>query len=345
MEKLIFSLVLVLTAGIISLITGRNKRQLNRIPEGMAILCQPPGKRYVLYAMGVLVFLFVMFFTVLFIMDGAPENARFMWGLCVAMAVLLLFVTILAGNIMARDCVYFDDEKIQIEKAFKKPKVYKWSEIRKVDGDFDNWINLYLGDGTKVLTAGLAQVNYRLFRNAVKVQCSGAVAGYYQEKDYEHPQKCILRYGPENFLLAGLGIVIFLLYVAILATGNVVDLRDIFLESDSSKWFSIWFAPVCGVASFVALFILVNTSVRYSRESMVLKYPLRRKHEICWRNIKKAELTMLRKEGKAHWKELRVYTEERMYKINLGVLTYGKDDFMTELFKMIKRYDIPCTAK
>ena len=61
MEKLIFSLVLVLTAGIISLITGRNKRQLNRIPEGMAILCQPPGKRYVLYAMGVLVFLFVMF--------------------------------------------------------------------------------------------------------------------------------------------------------------------------------------------------------------------------------------------------------------------------------------------
>ena len=134
------------------------------------------------------------------------------------MAVLLLFVTILAGNIMARDCVYFDDEKIQIEKAFKKPKVYKWSEIRKVDGDFDNWINLYLGDGTKVLTAGLAQVNYRLFRNAVKVQCSGAVAGYYQEKAYEHPQKCILRYGPENFLLAGLGIVIFLLYVAILAT-------------------------------------------------------------------------------------------------------------------------------
>ena len=39
----------------------------------MAILCQPPGKRYVLYAMGVLVFLFVMFFTVLFIMNGAPE--------------------------------------------------------------------------------------------------------------------------------------------------------------------------------------------------------------------------------------------------------------------------------
>ena len=54
---------------------------------------------------------------------------------------------------------------------------------------------------------------------------------------------------------------------------------------------------------------------------------------------------MLMKEGKAHWKELRVYTEERMYKINLGVLTYGKDDFMTELFKMIKKYDIPCTAK
>ena len=42
---------------------------------------------------------------------------------------------------------------------------------------------------------------------------------------------------------------------------------------------------------------------------------------------------MLRKEGKATLERTAVYTEERMYKINLGVLTYGKDDFMTELFK------------
>ena len=58
MEKLLFTLILVLTVGIIYLITGRNRRQINKIPEGMAILCQPPGKRYVVYALGVLAVVF-----------------------------------------------------------------------------------------------------------------------------------------------------------------------------------------------------------------------------------------------------------------------------------------------
>ena len=60
MEKLIFSLVLLLTTKIIYLITGRNRRQIARIPKGMAILCQPPGQRYVAYAVGVFQLLFVV---------------------------------------------------------------------------------------------------------------------------------------------------------------------------------------------------------------------------------------------------------------------------------------------
>ena len=67
MEKLIFSLVLLLTTKIIYLITGRNRRQIARIPKGMAILCQPPGQRYVAYAVGVFQLLFVAFFLVLYI--------------------------------------------------------------------------------------------------------------------------------------------------------------------------------------------------------------------------------------------------------------------------------------
>ena len=62
MEKLLFTLILVLAVGIIYLITGRNRRQINKIPEGMAILCQPPGKRYVVYALGVLAVVFVGIF-------------------------------------------------------------------------------------------------------------------------------------------------------------------------------------------------------------------------------------------------------------------------------------------
>lgn len=76
MEKLLFTLILVLAVGIIYLITGRNRRQINKIPEGMAILCQPPGKRYVVYALGVLAVVFVGIFSILYIMDGAPRGGE-----------------------------------------------------------------------------------------------------------------------------------------------------------------------------------------------------------------------------------------------------------------------------
>lgn len=76
MEKLLFTLILVLAVGIIYLITGRNRRQINKIPEGMAILCQPPGKRYLVYALGVLAVVFVGIFSILYIIDGAPGEGE-----------------------------------------------------------------------------------------------------------------------------------------------------------------------------------------------------------------------------------------------------------------------------
>lgn len=46
MGRLQSILVLALSVGVIYLVTGRNRRQRNKIPEGMWILCQPPGARY-----------------------------------------------------------------------------------------------------------------------------------------------------------------------------------------------------------------------------------------------------------------------------------------------------------
>lgn len=124
MDRLLFALALVLTARSISLLTGRNRRQLQKVPEGMSILCQPPGKRYILYALGVVVMAVVLFFGVLYLLDGAPESARPMWGLCIAVAVLTLGVCILGGNIQAKDCVYYDEEKFQVNRPFREPQVY-----------------------------------------------------------------------------------------------------------------------------------------------------------------------------------------------------------------------------
>ena len=174
MERLIFTLVLALTARLIYQLTGRNRRQLERVPEGMDLLCEPPGKRFVLYALGVLVVCIVLFFGVLYLMDGAPEEARPMWGLCLALAVLVLGICLLGGRMLEQECVYFNAEKLQIEKAFRTPQTFRWSEITNVEGSLDSVLRLYTLDGTKVLTVHSGMVNFPLFRRVLKAHCPGA---------------------------------------------------------------------------------------------------------------------------------------------------------------------------
>ncbi len=342
MENLFFTLALALTAWLISFITGRGRRQVSKIPKGMGILCPPPGKRYVLYALGVLVFVFVSFFGVLYILDGAPKSARPMWGLCMAFAVITLVVCILGGNIMARECVYFNGEKLQIEKAFQKPQTYRWSEIRKISGSFDRAISLYLIDGTKILTADIGMVNYETFCAVLKAKCPAKAAEYYRHKAYEEPQKCVLRYGSEYYLLSIMGILMLLPYLAFLLSSDLSLWQQKLLLLGPSEWFSFLFAPVCGVAGAIALFVLCGTSIRYSREKLVMRYPLRRKREIFWRSIEAIEMVSAKKNGEKYWKTLRLYTSEGAFRLNLALLTHGKDGFMTMLFKMAEKYDIPC---
>ena len=265
MEKLIFSLVLLLTTEIIYLITGRNRRQIARIPKGMAILCQPPGQRYVAYAVGVVQLLFVAFFLVLYIKDGAPAEARLMWSLLVITSILIFILMIFCGNVAGRDCVYFNSREVRIEKPFRKSRTFQWEEIRKVDGNFDNAVNLYLLDGTKVLTARLGMVNYDVFCDMIKKTCPEKIASYYRFHMYEEPQKCILRYGSEYYLLAAMGIGILLIYMATLvpAAAENNSIIQQFLQGDFSQRFALWFAPVCGVISIVFLVVMLNTNIRY----------------------------------------------------------------------------------
>lgn len=344
MGKLIFAVALALTARLISLLTGRNRRQIEKIPKGMNILCQPPGKRYVMYALGVVVFAVVAFFGMFYIMDGAPEGAGLMWGLCVGLAVLTLIITILCGNIMAKECVYFNHEKIQIEKAFRKPRILLWNEIRKIDGNFDNAVHLYLQDEVKILTVTNGMINYEPFCNMLKRKCPQCVKAYYQTQTYEKTQKCILRYGLEYYVLAVMGILIMLLYVAMIVLSDDKTILEEMLHKGPYQGFSVWFAPVCGVAGIIGLFVFSSTSIRYSREKLILKYPLRRKREIYWRRIQRIEMIQA-KQQEENWKKLRIYTQEKVYVVNLSFLTYGKDGFMNELFKMAKIYEIPYAEK
>ena len=163
MNKFLMKLMLLIIAGIIYLITGRNQRQKEKIPDGMDILCDPPEQRYLVYAMGIFVFLGVMVISVLYIRAGAPKEARMMWGLCVVMAVGILAVTIFSGNMMAKMCVYFNSELLYVERPFQETRVFKWYEIQKIEGKYGSTIHLYHLDGTKILTVYAKMVNYKHF--------------------------------------------------------------------------------------------------------------------------------------------------------------------------------------
>ena len=168
MNKLLMKLLLLGIAGAIYLLTGRNRRQIEKIPEGMEILCEPPVRRYLVYALGVFVFLGIMLISVLYIMDGAPKEARGMRAVCVAMAIFILMLTMWIGNMIAKSCVYFNQDYIQIERPFRETQIVKWYEIRRVGGNYKNAIQLYRLDETKILTAYISMVNYERFCDVLK---------------------------------------------------------------------------------------------------------------------------------------------------------------------------------
>lgn len=344
MGKLIFYLVLALTAWIISLVTGRNRRQVAKIPEGMAILCQPPEKRYLLYATGVVQLAVVLFFGVLYLLDGAPESTRPMWVLCLATSVGLLAITILGGNLLARDCVYFNGEELQVCRRFRSAQTYRWTDIRRLSGSFDRAVTLYLLDDTKVLTADLGMVNYKPFCAVLKARCPQITADHYRAKTYDRPQKCVLRYGGEYYLLAGIGLLILGIFLALFANMDRAELLDTMLHCPPSQRFSVWFPPVCGVVSLVGLFILCTTSVRYSPEKLVLRLPLRGTREIFWWEIQRIELVPAKRPTGKGWKTLRLYTSTGTCRLPLQHLSSGRDGFLTELFRRAEQYGIACQS-
>ena len=342
MERLIFTLVLALTARLIYRITGRNRRQLDRVPEGMELLCEPPGKRFVLYALGVLVLGIVLFFGMLYLMDGAPEETRPMWGLCLALAVLVLGICLLGGRMLEQECVYFNAEELQIERAFRKPQTFRWSEITSVKGSFDSVFRLYTLDGIKVLTVHSGMVNYPLFLRVFKAHCPAA-ACHNQEHFFDPPQKCVLQYGPEYDLLAVMGVLIFAIDLVFLFSADMDALLRELHPHSLSEWFALLFAPVCGVVSLAFLLVFRRTKIEFSPEKLFFHFPLRKPQELFWRELQQVEIVPSRQPGRENWKRLRLYTADHTYRIDLQHLTRGKDSFLTVLLHAVDQYDIPCT--
>ena len=216
--------------------------------------------------------------------------------------------------------------------------------MERLEGSFDAALSLYLLDGTKALTVDVGLVNRELFFSALRTARPELVAGHYREQPYDTPQKCVLQGGSEYYLLAVMGVLFLVLWLALFATSpdSNAGLIQQMMEHGPEGWFAVWFAPVCGTAGLAALFVLCRTSVRWSREKLVLRYPLRGVREVYWRDIRRIEVRRAVKEGRPVWRGLRICTAEGTYKINLALLSHGKDAFLDHLADMTERYEILC---
>ena len=87
---------------------------------------------------------------------------------------------------------------------------------------------------------------------------------------------------------------------------------------------------------------LLGDRVRYSEEGLVLKFPLRAGQELFWRDIRRVEAVPMKRPDRGGWKRLRIYTGDGVYRLDLEVLSHGRDGFVTELFKAVQNYQIPC---
>ncbi len=154
-------------AFILYLIFGRNKREKKSVPVGMQLLAMSPMFRYVMYAMGVIMVLFGIFFTFMAIA----------WDSEIAMGIILLLIHaftggmfFLAGYAFYSCHIFFDEEKLIIGKFFRSPDTLKWEEVGRADFKKTR-VLLYDIKGKKRAGASSGMVGYEKFRAIAKKKC------------------------------------------------------------------------------------------------------------------------------------------------------------------------------
>lgn len=172
MLEFVLYLAMLLLALILYLIFGRNKRELSRIPQGMDMFGINPMMRYVLYALGIFMLIFVLCMVWLCYMGGGFEEAGGMMVLCVCMAVVLFVICLVGGHVMYASHIFFDDECLIIGRAFRAPIKMTWQEIRRMELRGRNQFRLYDQFGDCCVKAYRGNtVNYERFYQAALRQC------------------------------------------------------------------------------------------------------------------------------------------------------------------------------
>lgn len=171
MVKLIFMAILTGMAVLIFLVFGNNKRERKKVPSGMVICCDNPFMRYIVYALGVCIVLFVGACVLMCGYAGALHEAGTMMYVCIVLAVFIFFMCLFLGQMMAASFILFDDNCVVLNRPFRRQLVFQWYELGVPEQADANQFCLYDRNGKYCFRANANMINYDKLYHKVMQNC------------------------------------------------------------------------------------------------------------------------------------------------------------------------------
>ena len=338
MERLIMYVILIGLALFIFLISGRNKRELKKIPEGMNIFTKNPMMRYIMYALGLFIFVFVGGVGVLcYIMDGV-EDAGIWFYICMALGILDPLICFLGGYLMYSSHIFFDDEKLLLGRPFRAPLRLTWYEIGEMKMKDRQSFVLYDRDGKPRVKAYIGMINYDIFLRTAQRHCRPHLA---ESQQLERGEKeNALKYGGEYYVMAVMGLLVFFMTLFLfLSSGE--SLYSLWTSSELNLFAKI-FPIACGVGSIGLLIYCRSRKVVYSTYEIQMHYLLKRTVTIYWKEINAVEF---HQKGSGVKKSYIVHlqTSSGKYTLRSGGMRSGWDEFLPFLVEYCLNNEIPIT--
>ena len=338
MERLIMYIILLGLALFIFLISGRNKRELKKIPEGMYIFTKNPMMRYIMYALGLFIFVFVGGGGVrCYIMDGV-EDAGIWFYICMALGILDPLICFLGGYLMYSSHIFFDDDKLLIGRPFHTPLRLTWYEIGEMRMKDRQSFVLYDRDGKPRVKAYIGMVNYDIFLRTAQRHCRPHLA---ENQQLERGEKeNVLKYGGEYYVMAVMGLLVF--FMAMLLFLSSGESFHSFWMSRELNLFAKIFPIACGVGSIGLLIYCRSRKVVYSTYEIQLHYLLKRTVTVHWKEINAVEL---RRKGSGAKKSyiVHLHTASGKHTLRSSRMRSGWDEFLPFLVEYCLNNEIPIT--
>ena len=336
MERLIMYVILLGLALFIFLISGRNKRELKKIPEGMYIFTKNPMMRYIMYALGLLIFIFVGGAGALcYIMDGV-EDAGIWFYFCMALGILDPLICFLGGYLMYSSHIFFDDEKLLLGRAFRTPSQLTWYEIGEIRIKDHQFFVLYDRDGKPRVKTYIGMVNYDLFLQTALRHCRPHLV---ENQQLERGEKeNALKYGGEYYVMAVMGLLVFFMALFLFLSSG--ESFYSFWTSDGLNLFAKIFPIACGIGSIGLLIYCRSRKVVYSAYEIQMHYLLKRTVTIYWKEINAVEFH--RKSGGAKKSYIvHLETSSGKYTLHSSGMRNGWDEFLPFLGEVCRNNEIP----